>query len=299
MPSLHFLAAIISTAAVAVAWDAPQYQGFTRDWQATFSGSAGNLPSTRDWNIRTGDLGVNNEFQVYTSNPRNVQLSGGNTLQLVPWRDNTIPKGWTSGRIESTYTFTPQAGKITRAEAAIRFGDNPISNKQGIWPAFWLLGDIIRHGGRWPACGELDIMESVNGQLRGYGTAHCDVFPGGICNEGQGIGNSIEIPDQSWHTWRIEIDRQNGNWAAQTITWFRDGQQFHQITGSRIGNAGVWATLAQSPLYFILNLAVGGDWPKPPNGATLDGYGSMIEVGYVAQYSSASVASVASAHEEL
>jgi beta-glucanase (GH16 family) len=171
-----------------------------------------------------------------------------------------MPKGWTSGRIESTHTFTPQPGKLTRAEAAIRFGDNPISNKQGMWPAFWMLGDVLRNGGHWPACGELDIFEAVNGQLTGYGTAHCDVYPGGICNESNGIGGNIGIPDQGFHTWRIEIDRRDGNWAAQTITWFRDGEQFHQISGSRIGNANIWATLAQSPLYFILNVAVGGGW---------------------------------------
>ncbi|KAI5461904.1 concanavalin A-like lectin/glucanase domain-containing protein [Mariannaea sp. PMI_226] len=293
MAHYRVLAAIVYLSAVAMAWEAPSYDGFTRDWQATFAGSSGTLPDTRDWNIRTGDLGVNNELQVYTSNPRNVQLSGGTTLQLVPWEDWSIPKGWTSGRVESTHTFTPQPGKLTRAEAVIRFGDNPISNKQGMWPAFWMLGDVLRNGGQWPSCGELDILEAVNGQLTGYGTAHCHVYPGGICNESNGIGGNIDIPDQSWHTWRIEIDRRDGNWAAQTITWFRDGQQFHQISGSRVGNAKVWATLAQSPLYFILNVAVGGGWPGNPNGATLDGYGSMMEIGYVAHYSTAYV------HDEL
>lgn len=254
------LATIVSLAAVATAWDAPQYAGLDLDWQATFAGSAGTLPDTGDWNIVTGDLNVNGELEVYTSDSRNLQLSGGSTLQLVPWRDSSASKGWTSGRIESTYTFTPQPGKVTRVEASIRFGDSPIENKQGIWPAFWLLGDSLRHGVKWPGCGELDILETVNGQLRGYGTAHCDVYPGGICDETNGIGNNIEIPDQSWHTWRIEIDRRNGDWTGQTITWFQDDRQYHQISGSRIGNADVWATLAQSPLYFILNVAVGGGW---------------------------------------
>lgn len=31
---------------------------------------------------------------------------------------------------------------------------------QGIWPAFWLLGENIGEKG-WPACGEIDIMEFV------------------------------------------------------------------------------------------------------------------------------------------
>ncbi|KAF5006969.1 hypothetical protein FDECE_6685 [Fusarium decemcellulare] len=271
-------------ASTSLAWDAPSYSGWSRKWQDNFAGAAGTLPDTSRWNIITGYLNVNAELEVYTSSTRNVQRSGGSTVQLVPWRDASAQKGWTSGRVESKYVFTPAAGKKTRVEAQLRFGDSPIGNKQGIWPAFWMLGNALRTGGSWPACGELDIMESINGQLTGYGTAHCDVYPGGICNEGTGIGGSIGIPDQGWHTWRIDINRAKSSWQEETITWFMDGRQFHQITGARIGNQGVWNTLAHSPLYFIMNVAVGGTWPGYPNGNTADGYGSMLEVAYVAHY---------------
>lgn len=242
------------------AWDAPQYSGFTQLWQETFSSAAGTSPNGNNWNIVTGDLGVNGELETYTSSSRNLQCSGGGTLQIVPWRDGSARNGWTSGRIESRYAFTPPAGRVSMGEAQIRFGSSAVSNKKGIWPAFWILGDSIRHGTGWPACGELDIMETVNGQLTGYGTVHCDVYPGGICNESNGIGGSIGIPNQDWHTWRIRFDRTAGNWQGETITWYMDGQQFHQVSGSRIGNENVWNSLCHSPLYFILNVAVGGDW---------------------------------------
>ncbi|CAH0045848.1 unnamed protein product [Clonostachys solani] len=278
------LAFVLSLASVATAWDSPTYSGFTRIWQDTFPGASGATPNEGNWNIITGDLGVNNELQVYTRSNRNVQISGGNTLQLVPWRDSSQAKGWTSGRMESKYTFTPQDGRITRLEGQLRFGDGATSAKKGIWPAFWMLGNALRTGGSWPSCGEIDIMETINGQLTGYGTIHCDVYPGGICNEGSGIGASTGIPDQGWHTWRVDIDRTNGNWANQKVTWYLDGNQFHQVTGSRIGNAGVWAAIAQSPLYFIVNVAVGGNWPGYPDGSTVDGYLSMQEIAYVAHY---------------
>ncbi|KAK7420739.1 hypothetical protein QQX98_002541 [Neonectria punicea] len=277
---------LLSLAGAALAWDAPGYTGLGVLWQDNFAGTGGTLPDTGRWNIIEGYLNVNAELEVYTRSTRNLQRSGGNTLQLVPWRDSSVSTGWTSGRVESRYVFTPTAGRITRAEAVIRFGDNAIANKQGIWPAFWMLGNALRTGGSWPSCGELDAMETVNGQLTGYGTAHCDVYPGGICNEGTGIGGTIGIPDQGWHTWRVEFDRTRGSWQQETITWYMDGRQFHQITGSRINNERVWATLCHSPLYFILNVAVGGSWPGYPNGNTADGYGSMMEVGYVAHYSS-------------
>ena len=152
------LATLATAISLVNAWDAPQYAGFNRVWQDSFGGAAGDLPNEGNWNILQGDLGVNNELQVYQRNSRNAQMSGGGTLQLVPWRDASQPKGWTSGRIESKYTFTPQEGRLTRVEAAIMFGESPIGNKQGIWPAYWMLGDAIRRGTPWPACGEIDVL---------------------------------------------------------------------------------------------------------------------------------------------
>lgn len=282
---MHLHASLLSLfVTVSLAYDAPTYSGYNLIWQSTFTGSSGTLPDQSLWNIITGNLGVNGELETYTSSTNNLQNSGGSTLQIVPWRDSSVSGGWTSGRLESTYTFTPVAGKMTLVESQIRFGSNPISAKKGMWPAFWMLGDILRHGGSWPACGELDVLETVDGQLTGYGTAHCDVYPGGICNEGNGLGGSIAIPDQGWHTWRIIFDRTSNNWQTESITWFMDGTQFQQITGSQINDQSVWNSLCHSPMYFILNMAVGGSWPGYPDSTTEDGYGSMMEVGYVAHY---------------
>ncbi|KAK0636743.1 secreted glucosidase [Bombardia bombarda] len=268
------------------AWSPPSVAGYNLVWQDSFGGASGTLPNQNNWNILNTNLNVNNELETYRSSTRNVQTSGGGTLQLVPWRDSSVSGGWTSGRLESWYTFTPQDGKKTMAQAQIRFGANDPSTKQGIWPAFWLLGNSLRTTNvGWPACGELDILETVNGQLTGYGTTHCNVNPGGVCNESNGLSSSIRIPDQGWHTWTMVWDRTTGNWQTESITWYMDGQQFQQIKGSQINNWNVWSTLIYSPMFFILNVAVGGNWPGYPNGNTLDGYGAMMEVAYVAHYS--------------
>ncbi|PSR88689.1 putative endo-1,3(4)-beta-glucanase [Coniella lustricola] len=270
---------------VAAQYDAPTYSGYTLLWSADFSGTAGALPSTSNWNIRTGYLGVNDEWEEYTSSNANLQLSGGSTLQIVPWTNSATEYGWTSARIESVDSWTPASGVVTRVEAEIDFGTNAASTKQGYWPAFWMLAESYRTGAEtWPECGELDILEMIDGVLTGYGTAHC----GDDCNDDdddEGLQSSIAVPNDSWHTWRLEWDRTSGNWETETIKWYMDGEAFQTLTGSEFSEA-VWTNLAHSPYYVILNLAVGGSWPGDPNSATVDGYGAMMEIGYVAVYQS-------------
>lgn len=257
------LTATLTSVVVALDYDAPTYSGYTLLWTAPFTGTAGTSPSTSSWNIITGYLGVNSELEKYTSSTKNLQLSGGSTLQFVPWTDSSTAYGWTSARIESVNSWTPASGVITRVEAEIDFGTNAISTKQGFWPAFWMLAESYRTGAAsWPECGELDILETINGVLTGYGTAHC----GDECNDEfdyEGLQGSINIPDQSWHTWRLEWDRTSGNWQTETIKWSMDGTVFQTLTGSSFDQS-VWATLAHSPYYIIFNMAVGGAWVSLP-----------------------------------
>ncbi|KAL2162557.1 hypothetical protein VTH06DRAFT_7471 [Thermothelomyces fergusii] len=273
---------------LACATPAPRYPGFKLLWSDSFPGAAGATPNQKKWNIIT-DVQTNDEVQDYSRSNRNLQISGGGTVQLVPFKS---AKGtWTSARIESRRAFTPARDRLTTFEAAIRFGDTPAARKQGIWPAFWLLGDAVHHGTPWPRCGELDIMETVNGLPAAYGTAHCGAGElGGPCHEPLGRGAAVPLPDYGWHTWALQIDRTNataaGRWEDETIRWLVDGAVFHQIRGADIGDQAVWATLAHSPMFIILNVAVGGNWPGEPNSLTADGYGSMMEVEYVAVYTS-------------
>ncbi|KAK1248845.1 hypothetical protein MKX08_007065 [Trichoderma sp. CBMAI-0020] len=279
--SLAFFALALSTRATL----APNVQGMNMVWQETFVGEQGGMVDLTQWNIIT-DLHNNQELETYTQSGSNMQLSGGQTLQLVP--QQAANGEWTSSRIESVQSWAPAPGKVMQVQAALRGGDSAVDQKQGMWPAFWMLGESMRTGTPWPLCGELDIFEQINGQLTGYGTAHCDHVGGGACNEPSGLGESIAIPqDDQFHTWSLKIDRTSNNWQTETIQWFMDGTLFHTLTGAQMGDEGVWATLAHSPMYVILNLAVGGTWPGNPNEATLPGWGNMFEVQYVAVYATA------------
>jgi beta-glucanase (GH16 family) len=276
--------AAFSLLSAAAAIDAPAYANFTRKWQANWAGAANTLPPASDWNIIVGDQNDNNEFQRYTNSPTNIKLTGSGALQIIPRSDATAPRGWTSGRIETKFTITPEAGKVTRIESSLRVAGNAAKNKQGLWPAFWMMGDAHRKGVAWPQCGELDVFENINGQTTALGVVHCGTYPGGICNEPIGLTGSTPFPDNQFHTWRVEVDRKNTNFRNQAITWSYDGKEFFKLLGSKIGDANVWATLAQAPMFLILNVAIGGNYPGSPNADTWGGSGSMMEINYVAHY---------------
>jgi beta-glucanase (GH16 family) len=271
MRTTTMLTALLASLSLTTAEPAPGYNGYRLVWTDGFDGPAGTPPDASNWNMRT-DIHVNNELQEYTTSSQNLQRSGVSTFQIVPQVDSAGK--WTSGRLESWYSFTPEPGRLTVAEARIRFGDNPVDRKKGLWPAFWLLGDSCWRGTPWPSCGEVDVLETVNGQLTAYGTVHCgDSASGGPCNEPHGIGGTAGVPDQGWHTWRVVWDRTPGGWESETVTWYLDGRAFHQVSGARIRDPKTWASLAQKPLRFICNVAVGGTWVSfPPDLRLLMGF---------------------------
>lgn len=252
---IALLSMLLASATFGAATAAPGYGGFSLEWHTDFGGPRNSLPRDDQFNIITGYLGYNAEAESYTRNTANLRMSGSGTLQIVPQWDGGR---WTSGRIESKYTFTPTPGRVTRVEASIRFGNR--GGKQGIWPAFWMLGDSNRHGVSWPLSGEIDIVEVINGQSTGHGTLHCDTNPGGICDESNGLGAAVDFDNSGYNTWRFELDRRPDDWTRETLTWFVNGQLFHQISGERIGNEDIWNRVCHSPLFFVLNVAVGGYW---------------------------------------
>lgn len=198
-------------------------------------------------------------MQSYTTASSNLQISGGGTVQFVPWKSSS--GAWTSSRIESKASWTPAAGKVMQVEVSLRLGGEASANAAGMWPAVWMLGDSIHHGTPWPQCGELDIFEMVNGVDTAFGTAHCIAAS---CNQPTGLQGSVAT-DSDWHSYALKVNRTSNNWATESISWMRDGVVFYTITGATINDEGVWATLAHSPLYLIMNVAVGGSctWSCP------------------------------------
>jgi beta-glucanase (GH16 family) len=254
----------------------PTPTGWSLVFSDDFTGSAGTLPSGGNWIFDTGHGypgGPGNwgtgEIQSYTTSTSNISLDGGGNLRITPLRDGA--GNWTSARIETQRTdFKPAEGGIMRVEGRIQMPNITGSGALGYWPAFWMLGSPYRGNYQnWPAVGEFDVMENVNGQNLVYGTLHCGVNPGGPCNETTGLGATRACPgstcQSAFHTYRFEWDRSVN---PEQLRWYVDGQQYHGVSESQLDGT-TWNNMTSHNGYFILlNLAIGGAFPNAIAGST-------------------------------
>ncbi len=289
MPHLRFtIGAVLGAALIAIpltipaaASIPPPESGWTTVFADDFTGGAGTLPSGSNWIVDTGHGypgGPGNwgtgEIQNYTSSTANLSQDGAGNLRITPLRDGA--GNWTSARVETQRAdFKPPAGGVLRIESRIQMPNVTGAAALGYWPAFWALGGPYRGNyWNWPAIGEFDIMENVNGLNSVWGVLHCGVNPGGPCNETTGLPNNRACPGSScqsaFHTYRFEWDAST---SPQVFRWFVDGQQFHSVSQNQV-DATTWTNMTSHSGYFVLlNLAIGGAFPNNNSGTTTPGAG--------------------------
>ncbi|MGI5270107.1 glycoside hydrolase family 16 protein [Nonomuraea sp. CA-218870] len=289
---------LVQTATTAAASVPATPAGWSLVWADDFNGSSGSLPSSNNWIIDTGhgypggpaNWGTG-EIQNYTSNPANLSLDGTGNLRITPLRASNGE--WTSARVETRRSdFKPADGRILRIEGRIQMPNVTGDAALGYWPAFWALGSPYRGNyWNWPAIGEFDIMENVNGLNSVWAVLHCGVNPGGPCNETQGLGASRACPgstcQSSFHTYRFEWDR---SVTPNQLRWYVDGQQFFSLSQSQF-DATTWNNMTGHAGYFLLlNVAMGGAFPNgvagfgTPTAATVPGRPMLVD--YVAVWQS-------------
>ena len=269
----------------------PPPSGWTQVWADDFTGGANTLPSSGNWIIDTGtqypggpaQWGTG-EIQTYTNSTSNVAQDGSGNLRITPIRNGSGQ--WTSSRIETQRTdFKAPAGGVMRIEGRIQMPNVTGAEAAGYWPAFWALGAPYRGNYQnWPAVGEFDVMENVNGINSVWGVLHCGVNPGGPCNETNGLGASRACPGSScqsaFHTYAFEWDR---SITPNTLRWYVDGQQYHSVNQNQIGEPH-WSNMTNHAGYFILlNVAMGGGFPNgvagfnTPTGDTQPGASMFVD----------------------
>ncbi|HMA61856.1 MAG TPA: glycoside hydrolase family 16 protein, partial [bacterium] len=233
---------------------------FSNDWQVVWQDEF-NSQISDDWILVTGygSWGWgNDEWQNYTRDNAYIEdscLVIKATLEGQPGkRDGSIQ----SARLKTQGNYEVKYGKI---EARIK-----MPRGVGLWPAFWMLGSNINEVS-WPACGEIDIMENVNGESSIYGTAHWDA------NGHASYGNSVDgVNIEEFHVYSII-------WDNKYIRWELDGNEYNRLS---ITSASL--SEFQQPFYLLLNMAVGGQWPSDPEASS---FPAEMLIDYVRVYSNA------------
>ena len=236
---------------------------YSQNWQLIWSDEFNDtLINPFIWTHESGGSGWgNNELQYYTNRPQNSYIEDGKLI-IKALRENYSGKLYTSARLKTQNRKFWKYGKI-EARMKLPFG-------QGIWPAFWMLGQNISSVG-WPACGEIDIMEMIGGQGREntvHGTLHWD--NNGVhaqAGDSYSIGGSFA---DDFHNFRIE-------WSQTLIIWYVDDVLFNviNITPTELSEF-------HQDFFIILNLAVGGNWPGNPDTSTV--FPQYYEIDYVRVY---------------
>ena len=238
---------------------APAQRRPSHDWVLTwsdeFNGTDGSSPDTRKWNVETGGSGWgNDELQYYTSRSQNVRQQDGNLIIEAIHEKFVGPDGvrrdYTSARLTTERLFTQKYGRF---EARIQ-----VPSGQGVWPAFWLLGDNFPTAG-WPECGEIDIMENV-GKEPGviHGTIHGPGYFGTTPLTTAYTLSQGRFAD-GFHIFAVE-------WEPQQIRFYVDDKLFSTKRSEDIPGGSRW--VFDHPFFIILNLAVGGHLPGSPDAST-------------------------------
>lgn len=231
--------------------------------------TAGALDSNL-WSFEIGDgtaQGIpgwgNNELEYYTDRPENAIVEDG-MLKITARQESFEGSAYTSARILTRGKFEQTYGRF-EARIKLPWG-------QGIWPAFWLLGDDSNGTVSWPQRGEIDIMENrgqeptlINGTVHGPGYS-----------AGESITKPYELEndrfDTGFHIFGIE-------WAENYINFYVDDVLYNQITPADV--PGEW--VFNHDFYIIMNVAVGGNYVGPPNANTV--FPQEMLVDYVRVYS--------------
>lgn len=243
--------------------DDPNYiENWTLTWSDEFDGSAVNL---NNWTFETGATGWgNNELQNYTNGDNAEVVDGKLIIAARKVNDNTEVGSYTSSRLKSQGKQEFQYGRMEiRAK---------LPSGRGLWPAIWMLGGNFSTVG-WPACGEMDIMEYVGFQPNTiFSTVHTTAGYGG-----NGSGGSMDVPtaEEEFHNYGLI-------WTEKKMVFYVDSADniIHTYSPA-VKTIENWPF--DQTAFFILNVAVGGNWGGA-QGIDNSIFPQSMEIDYVRVY---------------
>jgi len=238
-------------------------------WSEEFVGDNIDLEK---WNFELGygsNGWGNDEWQKYTKS--NATIEDDNLIIIAKKNGNLGSRDGsiTSSRIttQGKYEFGP--GVRVEAKIKLPWG-------QGIWPAFWALGNDFSTIG-WPACGEIDILEMVGGNPMSHvnnktlvGTCHW----GPDWNNRASYGNSLVLTNplsDDYHIYELIF---HNDYIEMKV----DNQRINLMD---IKNSSVYSYFHKK-FFLIANIAVGGNWPGAPNNDTM--FPQKMYIDYIRVY---------------
>ena len=242
---------------------APSDPSYRLVWSDEFSLRDYSAPDPSVWSHDVGPgplVGGNNELEYYTAALNNSFILNQTLVIQSLYQPDYFGYNYTSGRITTLNKVELYLGYI---EARIRV----LTMADGDWPAFWMLGHCSQP---YPNCGEIDIMEQVNGPVgnsNGNDKQQCGTLwsnPNGVNGSAptgpyHHAGGCVEVASNvtqwgdDWHVYAMK-------WNLTAIDFVVDGVTYSSSTfGSDVG-FDCYHT-SSDPYYFLINLAEGGNNP--------------------------------------
>jgi beta-glucanase (GH16 family) len=244
--------------------------GWKLVWSDEFNAPDNTPADPSKWVLETGGNGWGNEeLEYYTARHDNSFQQGGNLVIKAVQEKYTgqdgVTRDYTSARLKTLGKFSHKYGRF---EARIK-----IPQGQGIWPAFWMMGDDISKK-EWPTCGEIDIMENIGKEPSlVHGTIHGPGYSGdkGI-SAPYGLPNDQRFADD-FHVYAVE-------WEKRAIRFYVDDHLYATRTPADLPKGTKW--VYNHPFFIILNVAIGGGWPGNPDSTSV--FPQTMLVDYVRVY---------------
>ena len=200
-------------------------------WFPIWEDDFSELDNTK-WNPIYSDENYNGELQYYL--PENIEVKN-NSIYLIGKDEKYEGRDYTSAKVTTQDKFELMYGRIEFTAKT--------NYEIGSFPAVWLLpADLEDH------LPEIDIFESVG---REYGYAY-------YVNHWREDGKIAKIFEYAILDNPKEFHKYTMEWNENEIKWFVDDKLM--VTSIK----GV----PKEPMYLIMNLAVGGNWPGSPNEKT-------------------------------
>jgi beta-glucanase (GH16 family) len=222
-----------------------------------FDDFSGKSVDRSKWNIEVSHGVPNNEQEAYVDSSATIYIAHGAESDGAQNGALVIKPVYSAGyQTVGDKTFDFISGRMnTRSKVQFTYGTVAARMKMpagdGFWPAFWMLGE-----GKWPDCGEIDIMENVGEPDWISAALHGPGYFGETPLVNKWFFN-LGIDVTQWHVYSVD-------WSKDALLFKVDGRLFYRVTRPMVENYGRWAF--DNPKFLIVNFALGGAYPAKISG---------------------------------